>query len=174
MGVLMRGSRGDEVRSLQRTLNRRLFPSPNLQVDGIFGNNTDAAVRDFQRRNGLQVDGIVGPNTRHALSGQAILLPEMRFGRGPIDPRAARQARRGTMGHTGGFIPDFGPRLSGPRETLGALTSFQGESDFVADLWENIGDFTQVQGALGGVARDTLEAQVNNQLYRNNRYRFAN
>lgn len=166
MVTLMRGSRGIEVRSLQGTLNRRLFPSPNLGVDGIFGKNTDTAVREFQSRNGLQVDGIVGPNTRRALRGQAILLPAMQLGRGPNNPGAARQARRGTPGQTGGFISGAGPRLSGARETLGTLDSFQGESEFIADLWENIGDFTQVQGGLGGIARDALEAEVNNQLYR--------
>jgi peptidoglycan hydrolase-like protein with peptidoglycan-binding domain len=34
-----------------------------VAVDGIFGSQTDAAVRDFQRKNGLAVDGIVGPDT---------------------------------------------------------------------------------------------------------------
>ena len=35
----------------------------NLIVDGIFGNLTDEAVREFQKFNGLKVDGIVGNNT---------------------------------------------------------------------------------------------------------------
>ena len=36
-------------------------------VDGIYGSKTTAAVKYFQRRNGLAVDGIVGPNTAAAL-----------------------------------------------------------------------------------------------------------
>lgn len=36
-------------------------------VDGIFGPKTTAAVKSFQKKNGLVVDGIVGPKTAAAL-----------------------------------------------------------------------------------------------------------
>ena len=36
-------------------------------VDGIFGSKTRSAVRKFQQNNGLQVDGIVGPKTAAAI-----------------------------------------------------------------------------------------------------------
>src|SRR5829696_2427540 len=39
----------------------------SVTVDGIFGPNTEAAVRAFQQSKGLAVDGIVGPNTWSAL-----------------------------------------------------------------------------------------------------------
>lgn len=64
--ILRRGSRGTAVRELQNLLTQKGFP---LQTDGIFGFNTDAAVRSFQRSRGLRVDGIVGPNTWAALLG---------------------------------------------------------------------------------------------------------
>ena len=67
MALLSVGSRGPEVGTLQRELNRQLFPSPNLIVDSIFGPLTQKAVKAFQTREGLTPDGIVGPLTRAAL-----------------------------------------------------------------------------------------------------------
>ena len=58
--TLKNGSRGNFVYLLQFILNQY---GANLSVDGIFGNNTDTAVRNFQQINGLTVDGIVGRNT---------------------------------------------------------------------------------------------------------------
>ena len=34
-----------------------------VTVDGDFGAKTDAAVRNFQKKNGLAVDGVCGKNT---------------------------------------------------------------------------------------------------------------
>lgn len=59
MTTLKQGSRGDEVKILQQKLN--------VDVDGIFGPKTEAAVKDFQKKKGLDVDGIVGPKTWAAL-----------------------------------------------------------------------------------------------------------
>jgi len=36
-------------------------------IDGIYGNQTKTAVKNFQRKNGLTADGIVGPKTAAAL-----------------------------------------------------------------------------------------------------------
>src|SRR5215510_13990675 len=52
MALLSVGSRGPEVVTLQRELNRQLFPRPNLAEDGIFGPLTQQAVRAFQRQAG--------------------------------------------------------------------------------------------------------------------------
>ena len=49
------GSRGEVVMQIQTALH--LYP------DGIFGQQTEEAVKEFQRKNRLTVDGIVGPAT---------------------------------------------------------------------------------------------------------------
>ena len=71
-GVYLRqGSRGSEVVTLQNLLNnaRSTYPQiPFITVDGVFGVNTDNAVRIFQRAAGLTVDGVVGPVTWNALT----------------------------------------------------------------------------------------------------------
>ena len=59
------GSRGEEVRQVQTALQNRGY-DPGT-VDGIYGEKTEAAVRQFQRDQGLTVDGIAGPATLKAL-----------------------------------------------------------------------------------------------------------
>ena len=66
MRTLRRGDRGEDVKVLQRALKRAGYDAGT--IDGIFGPRTEAAVRAFQRANGLTVDGIVGPRTWAALA----------------------------------------------------------------------------------------------------------
>jgi len=70
--VLRLGSAGDDVRTVQVRLNRisRNFPSiPKIpHADGIFGTETDRAVRAFQRIFDLQADGIVGRATWYSIA----------------------------------------------------------------------------------------------------------
>lgn len=62
------GMQGDDVRKLQEGLNQQGY---GLTVDGIFGQQTQQAVRDYQSKNGLSVDGIAGPNTLGMLYGNS-------------------------------------------------------------------------------------------------------
>ena len=62
MEIYKIGSRGEMVRQIQKALH--------LMADGIYGQNTKAAVEAFQREKGLKVDGIVGPATL------ALLIPQ--------------------------------------------------------------------------------------------------
>ncbi|HEX2266776.1 MAG TPA: peptidoglycan-binding protein, partial [Actinomycetota bacterium] len=58
--------RGDDVRALQAALNVLGFDVG--REDGIFGQRTDRAVRQFQRNVGLPPDGIVGSTTIDAVA----------------------------------------------------------------------------------------------------------
>lgn len=60
--VLSSGAEGRQVKLLQQALG-------NVTVDGVYGSETEEAVRSFQSSKGLTVDGIVGPQTSAALRG---------------------------------------------------------------------------------------------------------
>ena len=62
---LKRGSSGDKVTQLQQKLKNWGYYSGS--VDGIFGSATEAAVKKFQKKNGLTADGIVGKATAEKL-----------------------------------------------------------------------------------------------------------
>lgn len=67
--TIRRGDEGPCVGLAQQLLALKGYdPGP---VDCIFGDQTEAAVKAFQKANGLTVDGIVGPKTWAALEGVA-------------------------------------------------------------------------------------------------------
>ena len=75
--LLRKGDKGDDVKLLQHRLNLLGW---QLTEDGIWGVQTDSAVRGYQYRAGLTVDGIVGAKTRAALIGDAILARAAEMG----------------------------------------------------------------------------------------------
>jgi len=90
--------RGGGVAEMQRKLG--------LPADGVFGPNTERALRRWQRRHGLTADGVAGPATRRAMGiGPGAVLKRGRLRRagsrrgGQRRParrsRGSRRARRG-------------------------------------------------------------------------------
>lgn len=65
--VLKKGTRGDDVKLLQRELNGDGFDAG--KADGVFGSGTESAVKRCQEANKLTVDGIAGKKTIIALGG---------------------------------------------------------------------------------------------------------
>lgn len=51
----------DNIVKIQKALKTKGYNE--LSVDGWFGNSTDIAIKDFQKKNGLTSDGIVGKDT---------------------------------------------------------------------------------------------------------------
>jgi N-acetylmuramoyl-L-alanine amidase len=100
--------RGDDVVDLQRRLNSLGFDAG--RVDGIFGVDTDRALREFQRNAGLALDGICGPKTVLTLqrlrskgpeSDPAAVREEVRLASAP----ATLRERRVVLGERGGMAP---------------------------------------------------------------------
>ena len=69
---LRTGSSGQDVRTIQQQLNRIRVNYPSIPaittVDGVFGSETAAAVRTFQRIFDLTPDGVVGKSTWYRIS----------------------------------------------------------------------------------------------------------
>ncbi len=63
--VLRQGSRGSDVKEVQRRLKQWGYYTGS--VDGVFGTGTRSAVISFQKKNGLTADGVVGKATYKAL-----------------------------------------------------------------------------------------------------------
>lgn len=96
--TIKRGSRGDLVVWAQQHLKRRI--APNIPVTGVFGPQTERAVRELQRRRGIKVDGVVGTTTwSHLLRFNPVRV------RWWIPPRqAARMAARRSRAAAGGAV----------------------------------------------------------------------
>ncbi|MEO1591930.1 MAG: peptidoglycan-binding protein [Cyanobacteria bacterium J06632_22] len=80
MPVLRRSSTGETVKLVQNILS--LLVKDHLQhepyyigqVDGLYGQATENAVKAFQQNSGLPTDGTMGDRTWHALSKHGYLL----------------------------------------------------------------------------------------------------
>ena len=59
------GSRGEEVKKIQTKLRNWGYYTGS--VDGVYGWQTQNAVKSFQRKNGLKEDGIAGESTLNAM-----------------------------------------------------------------------------------------------------------
>src|SRR5436190_9012940 len=109
---LRRGDQGDRVMRLQRALNLS-------QVDGIFGPNTEAAVRHFQNSHDLTQDGIAGPKTLAALG---------------LDPD--------TLDVVGSAVGADGSRSSGSASTPEVITFTTDETTVPAPVQQRIKQYS--------------------------------
>lgn len=68
---LNQGDSGPGVVSLQKALNKH-GAKPQIMIDGVFGEETFKALRNFQKKMDLRVDGVAGPETFKALGIKGI------------------------------------------------------------------------------------------------------
>ena len=65
--TLKNGSSGSDVKQLQNALIQAGYDVGSAGADGVYGSKTAAAVKQYQKDNGLAVDGIAGKNTLNSL-----------------------------------------------------------------------------------------------------------
>ena len=120
--------RGDDVEGLQNRLNALGFDAG--RADGIFGTNTDGAVRAFQREYDVPEDGIFGPRSLAALRGLRVERP------GTASSLREEIRRAESPGLRGALIvldPGHGPGDDGVLHSGGSS-----EADMCWDLAERI------------------------------------
>ncbi len=127
--VLSYGSEGRQVKLLQSALG--------IKVDGVFGPETEAAVRSFQAHSDLTVDGIVGPQTSAALRSQTARQAIISDFHAPLPGEATETAATATAEgttalpatSTSGGIQAPSGEASGGTSTVAALNSPEAASE---------------------------------------------
>jgi peptidoglycan hydrolase-like protein with peptidoglycan-binding domain len=115
--VVKRGDRGAAVRSIQEELG--------ISADGIFGAQTERAVKRFQRSHNLVPDGIVGPLTRGALG---------------LRPFSSRSVRRTSTVRLPAILQRIAQCESGgnPR-AVSPGGQYRGKYQFSRETWRTLG-----------------------------------
>lgn len=132
---------GDDVASLQqRLLDMGFDPG---RCDGIFGRQTDLALREFQHNVGLSPDGTVGPRTLRALD----MLRRTVTGGSPSQRREEERLLRGGGGLSGRVVL-IDPGHGG--DDLGACAHGLAEAEVAYDI------ATRVEGRLGPLGAHAL------------------
>jgi peptidoglycan hydrolase-like protein with peptidoglycan-binding domain len=107
--ILRNGSRGEAVRQLQVAL-QETGHNPGA-IDGVFGAQTEAAVKAFQRDRGISADGVVGPITWRNIDEFAEFdEPVLREGSTGLPVRRAQSRLTAGGFDTGGVDGQFGPQ----------------------------------------------------------------
>lgn len=178
------GAEGTDVEQLQT----RLYELGYLQkVTSYFGTDTEAAVKEFQKRNGLGADGNVGKNTREILySSNAIPLsfhlgdendeilkyqkrlyelgymttpPDSKYGNDTVNAVKSFQDNNGLIadGYIGPATKEL--LMSGDAEEYAVKTGDSG--DAVTNIQEYLKKLGYLRGATGYFGSDTYNAVIN-------------
>ena len=117
--VVKRGDRGEAVRSIQQELG--------ISADGVFGAQTERAVKRFQRGHDLVPDGIVGPLTRGAL------------GLRPFSSRSVRRTSTRSVGVPAALERIAQCESGGNPRAVSPGGQYRGKYQFSRTTWRAIG-----------------------------------
>jgi peptidoglycan hydrolase-like protein with peptidoglycan-binding domain len=144
--ALKKGSRGDAVKDLQKLLYDSgafaltcNYGVPEVFIDGVFGDDTEAAVKAFQHQAFLKIDGLVGDLTWQVLYGVSQgNLPILRKGtKGELVSRV--QQRLIISGdYKGNIDGDFGAATETAIKTLQKRTKLSADGEIGDRTWAEL------------------------------------
>ena len=135
--TLQSGSTGEAVRELQTALQETgNDPGP---IDGVFGSQTEAAVKAFQAERGITVDGIVGPITWRNIDEFAEFdEPVLREGSTGLPVRRAQSRLTAAGFDTGGVDGVFGPQTESGVRAFQQATGVTVDGIVGPQTWQQI------------------------------------
>ena len=136
--VMQLGDSGPDVEGVQQRLYELGYLDNKANIKGVFGDKTETAAKEFQKKNDLTADGKVGSRTLEMLYGEDVVSNAYRLGdenRVILDCQTALKKL--------GYIT-FKPDGVMGRATVSAIKAFQQANGLTRD------------GALGPVTRDMI------------------
>ena len=168
---LRRGSSGENVKIIQRQLNRIAKDYPafgTLTVDGKFGKATEDTVKKFQKQFGLTQDGVVGKSTWYKISYIYVSVTDLAQLTSEGIPQTGTVPYPGTalrQGSTGSDVRQIQTWLNGVSDTTAGVTPLTVDGKFGPATQTAVRAFQKAYGLRvdGIVGRSTWTAL--NQAY---------
>ena len=165
MKLLKFGTKGSAVSELQQLLIKHSMKGKNnklLSVDGDFGESTEYAVIQFQKKIGIKVDGIVGNATLNALKGLDISKhlkdEDLTTGAKRLDvPEIVIRAIAEVETLGDGYLPDGRPKILFERHRMYFYLNQKCRKDFADQMMKQYPNIvnTQTGGYHGNAAEYT-------------------
>ncbi|MBO4415061.1 MAG: peptidoglycan-binding protein [Lachnospiraceae bacterium] len=140
--LVKKGMEGADITNIQTRLYELGYLASKKYIDGHFGDDTEAAVKELQSANALAADGKIGSMTLELLYSEEVRANILSFG-DKSDIIKACQERLKTLGYLT-TTPDgyYG------NDTLAAVKLFQSKNDLIVD------------GYLGPTTREILDSSA--------------
>jgi len=155
--------RGEDVLAIQLRL-RELGIDAVGQPDGMFGRQSDTAVRQFQGSRGLKVDGIVGPRTWTMLFGPPESSHPEAVAAGGLPPTASERVRAvlDELKQEHGFRDSVRWQLTRQGLVISqeAPETTGSEPQTVRQVWQRFGQAVQEWAASFGVPVELIIATI--------------
>lgn len=137
--VMQLGDSGPDVEGVQQRLYELGYLDNKANIQGVFGDKTEVAVKLFQKKNELTADGKVGDHTLEMLYGEDVVSNAYRLG----DKNQVIEDCQAALKKMG-YITTFKPDGEMGKATVTAIKAFQQANGLTRD------------GALGPVTRDMI------------------